>query len=316
MSEGLFKPNKMKFSGTFPVKKALMSIVKIRPLRILSYKMFDSLEEADEWSGSSINEDGSETIKYGVIKKDREDCKKPEFSQALFTHELCEIFEKNLPLPREEKLKGNGTGVMVSSDGYILTNFHLISGVAESMKRTSESVIDQPVEIKGLEVEYPVAIDEDLNITYKKAEKVYLVSNPSAQLAYRDKHDLALLRVEYETDNFLPLSPTNPPIGEEILNIGFTMRTQRLQASKERFDYEDANYDLRISKGEVLEEESPSSFLSDCDAGPGNSGSATLDKNGELVGIYFGSKGNGIVDPSNIKRRHIYSKAVKEFFQI
>ncbi len=105
-----------------------------------------------------------------------------------------------------------------------------------------------------------------------------------------------------------------PNVDERIFVLGFTMRTARLEENKKKYKYEDAHYDLRVSCGKILEFDSDSTFLSSADGGPGNSGSLTVNEKGEIVGIYYGSTGNGIVDPKGIKRRHVSIKAAKILF--
>ena len=83
------------------------------------------------------------------------------------------------------------------------------------------------------------------------------------------------------------------------------MRSARSKESKELFQYQDANYDLRVSSGLVVKKEA-TSFLTDCDGGPGSSGSMTIDTSGRVVGVYCGSLGNGICDAKGVLRRHCY----------
>lgn len=316
MAEGLFHPNQFTFPANLDKNKILLSVVKIRPLRNLEYQFFNSKEEADSWSGWITNDDGTELIKYGATQEDINQCSNPEFSQALLNFEFCEAIKSNKQFPLTTPLQGTGTGVLISNDGYILTNFHLASGVITSAKRDLEKVINSPIKITGLEVEVATSVNESGELQYLKCENVYLVSNPSKKEAYGSKLDLTLLKVDLETDNFIPLCSKKSVVGEKLLNVGFTMRTARSEESKRTLNYEDANYDLRISSGVYLEEESVNSFLSDVDGGPGNSGSATLNSKGELVGLYFGSTGNCLVDFSKGKRRHVYSTSIKDYFDL
>lgn len=316
MAEGLFHANQFNFPTNLNKNKILFSIVKIRPLRNLEYQVFSSKEEADGWSSWITNDDGTELIKYGATQEDIDQCSNPEFSQALLNFEFCEAIKSNKQFPLTTPLQGTGTGVLISNDGHILTNFHLASGVITSVKRDIEKVINTPVKITGLEVEVATSVNERGELQYLKCENVYLISNPSKKEAYGSKLDLALLKVDLKTDSFIPLSSKKSVVGEKLVNVGFTMRTARSEENKKNLNYEDANYDLRVSSGVFLEEESDNSFLSDVDGGPGNSGSATLDSKGELAGLYFGSTGNCLVDFSNGKRRHVYSTSIKDYFNL
>ena len=316
MSEGLYTPSEFTFPLEFPKEKVLLSIVKVAPQRRLNYKMFDNLEEADNWSKWITHKDGSQTLNYGVIAEDKDKCRDPEFSQALFSHELCEIFKEGKALPREEKLRGNGNGVLISNDGYILTNFHLISGVIEANNRGDKDYINKPIEITGVDIEYPISISTNGDIIYKKAQKVFLISNPSTGTAYKGKHDLALLKIETEASHYLELKEESTKEGDSLNLVGFTMRTGRKTENLKKYNYKDAQYDLRISSGKFVKLDSDSTFLSSTDGGPGNSGSATVDDEGSLVGIYFGATANGIVDPSNSLRRNVLSSSIIKFFEL
>lgn len=57
------------------------------------------------------------------------------------------------------------------------------------------------------------------------------------------------------------------------------------------------------------------SFLADTDGAPGNSGSAAINANGELVGIYCGSTGNGIVEPIKSFRRYVPSRHLQPLLE-
>lgn len=316
MSEGLYRPNQFNFPDGLDKNKILFSIVKIRPLRNLEYQLFNSKEEAESWSDWKTLDDGSELIKYGATQAEIDQCSNPEFSQALLNFEFCEAVKNNMNFPVTTPLIGTGTGVLISSNGYILTNFHLASGIITAAKRDKEKFINTSVKIIGLEVEVANSINAKGELIYQKCKEVYLISNSSSKEAYGAKLDLALLKVDLKTDNYLSLANDNVAINETVINIGFTMRTARSKENKKEFSYEDGNYDLRISSGTCLEVESDNSFLSDVDGGPGNSGSATINSKGELVGLYYGSTANGIVDFSKGKRRHVYSKAIKNYFEI
>lgn len=316
MAEGLFHANQFIFPEGLNKNKILFSVVKIRPLRNIEYQVFNSKEEAESWSDWITNDDGTEVIKYGATQEDIDQCSNQEFSQALLNFEFCEAIKNNKQFPLTTPLQGTGTGVLISSDGHILTNFHLASGIITSANREAEKVINSPIKITGLEVEIAISLDDKGELIYRKCKNVYLISNPSKKEAYGSRLDLTLLKVDLQTDNFISLCSNKTEIGEKLVNVGFTMRTARSKESKRALNYEDANYDLRLSSGVCLEEESENSFLSDVDGGPGNSGSATLNSEGELVGLYFGSTGNCLMDFSKGKRRHVYSKSIKEYFNL
>ena len=89
--EGLFNPTQFEFPTSVDKEKIFKSIVKVRPVRTLEYNFFSTEEQANEFSTTILDQEGFETIRYGLIDSDREAITNPEFSQALFTHEFCQF---------------------------------------------------------------------------------------------------------------------------------------------------------------------------------------------------------------------------------
>jgi hypothetical protein len=302
--EGLYDPFLFSLPSNIDKENILRSIVKVRPLRTLEYSFFQTDEEADKFSETLLDENGLETIQYGFVEADRAKCSDPEFSQALFTHEFCELISQNTIFPTKTKLLGHGNGITISSNGYIATNFHLIPGTVEHLKKLDGYFEESNLLIKNIEVEYAYEITKD-TIKYKKASEVFLAGTYSKKDAYGNRLDLAILKINEPTQNFIPLAKDSPKKFDQIYSIGFSMRTARKEDKRQLFGYEDASYNLRISSGLVIKIDGENSFLADTDGAPGNSGSAAINSSGELVGIYCGSTGNGIVDPSKSFRRYV-----------
>lgn len=305
--EGLYEPLQFPFPATIEKDNLLKSIVKVRPLRTLEYDIFQTDETADQFSKTLIDENGFETIRYGVTESDKAKCTDPEFSQALFTHEFCDLMKTNVVLPQKTKLLGHGTGVVISADGYIATNFHLISGAAEFLGKLDGHFESKNILIKNVEIDFAFEISGS-EIKYRKASEVFLAATYSIADAYGKKLDLAILKIKESTPHFLPIAKNPASRFERIFSIGFSMRTSRKEERKKFLGYQDAAYDLRVSSGLITQFDSENSFLADTDGAPGNSGSAAVNDQGELVGIYSGSTGNGIVDPSKSFRRYVGSQ--------
>ena len=310
--EGLFSPQDFSFPKAIDKERVLRSIVKVRPLRTLEYQFFANDDEAAKFSTTVLDGEGFETIRCGMSESDKEAVNNPEFSQALFTHEFCELLKAGDSFPAKTALRGNGNGVLISADGYIVTNYHLISGAVELHKSTDSGYFGkEPVRVKNIEVEI---LDKIANgeLIYRKATEVFLVASYSKTDAYGNKKDLALLKISEAGLNFLPISKEAPKRFAKIYSVGFSMRTARKEERKKMLGYADANYDLRVSTGLVTNLEA-NSFLADTDGAPGNSGSVGINEQGEIIGIYCGSTGNGIVDPSKSYRRYVNAQHIEKF---
>ena len=112
--EGLFDPFQFQFPQQLEKNCILKSIVKVRPLRTLDYAFFDSEVEADKFCETRLDSDGLETIQYAITEADKAKCSDPEFSQALFTYEFCELMKKDGSLPAKTPLVGHGNGVSLA----------------------------------------------------------------------------------------------------------------------------------------------------------------------------------------------------------
>jgi hypothetical protein len=312
--EGLFNPFQFSFPKSINQDLVLKSIVKIRPKRTLEFSFFETNEMADRFSETRIDESGFETIQCGFVESDRLKCSNPEFSQALFTHEFCELIKSGSIFPTKTPLLGHGTGVVVSKDGYIATNFHLVSGAVEHLGKLDGYFGTKNYLIKNIEVEIPTQMLGG-EIKYRKATEVFLAGTYSRTDAFKNRLDLAILKINELTPDFLPITKSIPTESYSIYSIGFSMRTARNEERKKLLGYQDACYDLRVSSGQIVRLDGENSFLADTDGAPGDSGSAAINDNGELVGIYSGSTGNGIVDPSKSFRRYVHSKFLMQLFE-
>jgi Do/DeqQ family serine protease len=175
------------------------------------------------------------------------------------------------PKYQEYKPKGSGSGVIISEDGYIVTNNHVVENASEIM----------------------VILDDRTSLT--------------ASVVGRDPNtDIALLKVE--TDTKLPtltfVDSDNLRLGEWVLAIGnpfnFTSTvTAGIVSAKART--------LGINPNELGIE----SFIqTDAVVNPGNSGGALINLKGELVGINTAIvshtgvyEGYAFAIPSNIAKK-------------
>lgn len=120
-------------------------------------------------------------------------------------------------------------------------------------------------------------------------------------------HDFAVLKVHLESDE-APLfwldmkkkAPSAYAVGKEVYLVGYPAYTRRADESEmiQTGKYRDvATGDYRVSNGDILTVDAdylyqPNKHIfiyTSTDGGPGSSGSALLDENGELLGLIQGS---------------------------
>lgn len=268
--EGLYKPSQFNFSH-----EILRSVVKVRPIRKLEYQFFEDIETASHFSITTLDQNGFEIIRYGLIREDIDKINNPEFSQGLFTHEFSEAYKNKIPFPVTVDLLGHGNGVLISHDGLIVTNYHLVSGAVEFHNKTEAGYFKgNPLKINNIEVE--VLMNTQTNdFVYKKYSDVELIGTFSKLDAYGNKKDLAILKINETQLPFIRPSKSRPFRFEQVYSIGFSMRTARSDERLKLLNYENANYELRISTGLVVKNED-NTFLADSDGAPGNSGSLAM----------------------------------------
>jgi len=146
---------------------------------------------------------------------------------------------------------GFGSGVIISSDGYIVTNNHVIDGADEIEVTTNN---DQ---------------------TYK-----------AKVVGSDDMTDVALLKIEGKDFHFLPFGDSDAlKVGEWVLAVGnpFNLTstvTAGIVSAKGRSDIS-GGYNYRGATQDKIQ----SYIQTDAAVNPGNSGGALVNTKGELVGI-------------------------------
>jgi hypothetical protein len=160
--------------------------------------------------------------------------------------------------PNDEQIRSTGTGLLISKDGYIVTNHHVIDGVKETFVEISQG--------SGIE-------------TYK------------TRIVQQDKaNDLAILKVD--DPKFKPLESIRYSlrtaggieVGAPVYTIGFPLALAGL-GKEPKFS------DGKIS-AKTGYENAVNSFQTTIGVQPGNSGGPLFNFKGELIGIINASVTN------------------------
>ncbi|GHV70440.1 type I deoxyribonuclease HsdR [Bacteroidia bacterium] len=163
------------------------------------------------------------------------------------------FFGGGSPYQRRPKV-GFGSGVIISADGYIVTNNHVIEGADEIEVITND---DQTFKAK-------------------------LVGGDQAT-------DIALLKIEGKDLHILPFGDSDIlKVGEWVLAVGNPLNltstvTAGIISAKSRGDI--ASYGRRGYPNSSEQEKIQSYIQTDAAVNPGNSGGALVNTRGELVGI-------------------------------
>jgi Do/DeqQ family serine protease len=180
------------------------------------------------------------------------------------------LFGENFGIPRERVQNSLGSGVLVSKEGVVVTNNHVISGSGEA--------------------EITVALADGREF-------------PAKLMLKDEQTDLAVLRLEAKGNEFTPIEFTDSDsleVGDIVLAIGDPFGvgqtvTSGIVSALARTQVGISDYQFFIQ--------------TDAAINPGNSGGALVDMDGRLVGINTaifsrtgGSLGIGFAIPSNMVR--------------
>lgn len=165
-----------------------------------------------------------------------------------------------------EHQRGIGSGVVVSSDGYIMTNGHVVAGaqrIRVVLSRVGTELIPQQTSF----------------LQRPKTYEAKLVGSNSFT-------DLALLKIEEKNLAYLPLKEEfSVRLGQTVLAIG----------SPEGLEHT-VTMGIVSAPGRQTEPDRPMIYVqTDAPINPGNSGGALVDRDGNLVGIntFIYSKSGG-----------------------
>jgi Do/DeqQ family serine protease len=180
------------------------------------------------------------------------------------------FFGEGFGLPRERIQSSLGSGVIISSDGVIVTNTHVVKG--------------------GKDTEIRVALSDKREFDARV-------------VAQDDKTDLAVLKIEGGNGSYPFLEFANSDeleVGDIVLAIGNPFGVGQTVTS---------GIISALTRTEMAQSDSQVFIQTDAAINPGNSGGALVDMSGSLVGINTmifsqtgGSVGIGFAIPSNLVR--------------
>ncbi|HRD74646.1 MAG TPA: Do family serine endopeptidase, partial [Hyphomicrobiaceae bacterium] len=205
-----------------------------------------------------------------VFVSARVEVRHPAMDDPIFRH----FFSERFGMPRERVQNSLGSGVLVSPDGVLVTNYHVIKGAKSEVRIVTS-------DRREFEARLLLA-DEKTDIAILK------IDNGATSFAFLELADSDGIEV-----GDLVLAIGNP------FGVGQTVTHGIVSA---------------IARTEVGQSEAQVFIQTDAAINPGNSGGALVDMSGRLVGINTsiysrsgGSHGIGFAIPSNLARVYIES---------
>ena len=320
MAEGLFDPADLCPPGV-SADTLRAAVVRILPRTPLHLDIAADRETAQKLARNELQDDGSEHWFRYFTDEDRARCGDPLFALGMVNHEFCQVIERGAGFPASVMLEGGGTGVAISAQGHVLTNFHLATGEIERLGRNG-GALDREEPCRHLRVQWARA-DGAGGWRWVDADAVQVVSNPphadafretsDARYRYRLHADVALLRIEPAPTAWLPLSAAVPPVGAPVWMAGYPLRTARAATARAAHGYRDADGSLRVSQGTVgaigTDEADGERFIvTDLDGSAGNSGSPLFDAQGRVIGLFSRALGEGArngIEYGHLRRIHV-----------
>ena len=187
------------------------------------------------------------------------------------------FFGENLGQPSERVMSSLGSGVIVSADGLVVTNTHVVKSRGETEVR--------------------IALSDKREFDAKV-------------IAQDDKTDIAVLKIEGGDGHFPTLEfedSDSLEVGDMVLAIGNPFGVGQTVTS---------GIISALSRSEISQSDQQVFIQTDAAINPGNSGGALVDMSGRLVGINTmifsktgGSVGIGFAIPSNLVRIYEESAA-------
>ncbi|MCI9409765.1 MAG: PDZ domain-containing protein [Oscillospiraceae bacterium] len=189
-----------------------------------------------------------------------------------------------------ESGKGTGTGIVLSSDGYIITNCHVIENSYQTLQSNGGNPFDNPFSFFGGGYETITKTERASEV----AVTLYDGSEHKAEIIGSDENtDLAILKIDAE--GLIPAvlgSSDDLKLGERAITLGYPLGLG-LSASGGMISGLEKEITAELSNGKTA---AMTLIQTDASINPGNSGGPLLNGRGEVIGITSSKIANSSVE--------------------
>lgn len=189
-----------------------------------------------------------------------------------------------------ESGKGTGTGIVLSSDGYIITNCHVIENSYQTLQSNGRNPFDNPFSFFGGGYETITKTERASEVTVT----LYDGSEHKAEIIGSDENtDLAILKID--ADGLIPAvlgSSDDLKLGERAITLGYPLGLG-LSASGGMISGLEKEITAELSNGTTA---TMTLIQTDASINPGNSGGPLLNGRGEVIGITSSKIANSSVE--------------------
>lgn len=191
----------------------------------------------------------------------------------------------------EAQGSGTGTGIVLSSDGYIITNCHVIETSYQTYQSTGEiNPFENPFGFFGGGYEPIIQTAQADEVTVTMSDG----SEHKAKIIGSDENtDLAILKID--VDGLIPAvlgSSDNLKLGERAVTLGYPLGLG-LSASEGIVSGLEKELTTELSNGGTA---TMTLIQTDASINPGNSGGPLLNQKGEVIGITSSKIANSAVE--------------------